>query len=420
MIVNQVVQKILGGKASLPPHQSPVTLQEQYFFIIFIFTSFGGHLCNSREYIYISMYRPLSPLDILSWLSPIKGEDLVIWIIFMSWVRFPRTLTLRQRLRGQPWRSESLSCERSWSAEQKPEPVPGALWLRKSFIAVMNWDKGAGPPYPVTDHQPVISLKLVNITLDKTPLLSWDPIPEKGLRGKLAAANTSMTSVEWASQPWCENVSRHPLHGLDPLTSYRKLTPFEIQFSSVVQSCLPLCDPMHWSTPGFPVRHQLPELTQTHVRRVGEAIQPSHPLSSPSPPAFRVFSNESVLCIGWPTYWSFSFSISPSNEYSGLISFRMDWLDLFAVQGTLKTLLQHHSSKASILRCSAFLIVQLSHPYMTTGNTIALTRWTFVGKVMSLLFNMLSRLVISFLPRNKHPLISWLQSLCSDFGATEK
>ena len=118
-------------------------------------------------------------------------------------------------------------------------------------------------------------------------------------------------------------------------------------------------------------------------------------------PNIRVFSNESVLCIRWPKYWSFSFSISPSNEYSGLIAFRMDWLDLLAVQGTLKSLLQHHSSKALILRCSAFFIVQLSHPYMTTGKTIALTRWTFVGKVMSLLFNMMSRLVIGFLPRSK-------------------
>ena len=127
-------------------------------------------------------------------------------------------------------------------------------------------------------------------------------------------------------------------------------------------------------------------------------------------PSIRVFSSESVLCIRWPKYWSFSFSISPSNEYSGLISFRMDWLDLLAVQGTLKSLLQHHSSKASVLRCSAFFIVHLSHPYMTTGKTIALTRRTFVGKVMSLLFNMLSRLVITFLPRSECLLISWLQS----------
>ena len=128
------------------------------------------------------------------------------------------------------------------------------------------------------------------------------------------------------------------------------------------------------------------------------------------PSIIRVFSNESALRIRWPKYWSFSFSKSPSNEYSGLISFRMDWLDLLEVQGTLKSLLQQHRSKASILRCSAYLIVQLSYPYMTTGKTIALTRWTFVGKIMSLLFNMLSRLVITFLPKSKHLLISWLQS----------
>ena len=127
-------------------------------------------------------------------------------------------------------------------------------------------------------------------------------------------------------------------------------------------------------------------------------------------PSIRVFSNESTLCIWWPKYWSFSFSISPSNEHAELISFRMDWLDLLTVQGTLKSLLQHHSSKASILWCSAFFTVQLSHPYITAGKTIALTRWTFVGKVMSLLFNMPSKLVITFLPRSKHLLISWLQS----------
>ena len=128
------------------------------------------------------------------------------------------------------------------------------------------------------------------------------------------------------------------------------------------------------------------------------------------PPSIRVFSNESTLHMRWPKYWSFSFSISPSKENPGLISFRLDWLDLLAVQGTLKSLLQHHSSKASILRYSAFFIVQLSHPYMTTGKTIVLTRWSFVAKVMSLLFNMLSRLVITFLPRSKRLLISWLQS----------
>ena len=132
-------------------------------------------------------------------------------------------------------------------------------------------------------------------------------------------------------------------------------------------------------------------------------------LLPPIPPSIRAFSNESTLRMRWPKYWSFSFSISLSNEHPGLISFRMDWLDLHAVQGTLKSLLQHHSSKASILRSSAFFIVQLSHPYMTTRKTIALTRWTIVGKVMSLLFNLLSRLVITFLPRSKRLLISWLE-----------
>ena len=141
--------------------------------------------------------------------------------------------------------------------------------------------------------------------------------------------------------------------------------------------------------------HQLPELAQTHVHSVSDAIQPSHPLSSPSPLALNLSQQQSFR-IRWPKYQSFS--ISPSNEYSELISFRMDWLDLLAVQGTFKSLLQHHSSKASILQCSAFFTVQLSYPYMTTGKTIALTRWTFVGKVMSLLYNMLSRLVIAFLP----------------------
>ena len=133
-------------------------------------------------------------------------------------------------------------------------------------------------------------------------------------------------------------------------------------------------------------------------------------LLPPIPPSIRIFSNESTLYMRWPKYWSFSFSINPSNEHPGLTSFRMDWLDLLAVQGTLKSLLQHHSSKASIFRCSALFTVQLSHPYMTNGKTIALTRWTFVDKVMSLLFNMLSRLVITFLPRSKRLLTSWLQS----------
>ena len=188
-----------------------------------------------------------------------------------------------------------------------------------------------------------------------------------------------------------------------------------VQFSSVAQSCQTLCDPMNRSTPGLPVHHN----SRSSLRLTSiESVMPSSHLTLCRPlllppsifPSIRVFSNESVLHIRWPKYWSFNFSVSPSNEYSGLISFRMDWLDLLVVQGTLKSLLQHHSSKASILLLSAFFTGQLSHPYMTTGKTIALIRRTFVGKVMSLLLNMLSRLVITFLPRSKRLLISWLQS----------
>ena len=178
-----------------------------------------------------------------------------------------------------------------------------------------------------------------------------------------------------------------------------------IQFRSVQSlSCVQLCDLMDCKMPGLPIHHQLLELAQTHVHQVSEAIQPSHPRSSPSLPTFSHSQHQGFfqwVSFSYPVakVLSFSFSISPSNEYSELISLRMDWLDLLTVQGTLKSLLQYHSSKASILRSLAFFTVQLSHPYMTTGKTIALTRWTFVGKVMSLLFNMLSRLVISFLPR---------------------
>ena len=156
-----------------------------------------------------------------------------------------------------------------------------------------------------------------------------------------------------------------------------------VQFSSVAQSCPTLCGPMNGRKPGLPVHHQLPEVTQTYVRQVSDAIQPSHLgrpllLLPPIPPSIRVFSNESTIRMRWPKYWSFSFSIIPSKEHPGLI-FRMDWLDLLAVQGTLKSLFQHHRLKQSILRCSAFFTVQLSHPYMTTGKTIALTRRTLVG-----------------------------------------
>ena len=171
---------------------------------------------------------------------------------------------------------------------------------------------------------------------------------------------------------------------------------------------------MDCSTPGFPVCHQFLELVQLKPIK---SVMPSdhfilcHPLFLLPPifPSIRVFSNESVLRIRWPKIWNFSFSLSPSTEYSGLISFRIDWFDLLAFQGTLKSLLQHHISKASILQCSAFFITKLSHPYMTNGKTIAFHRWIFVDKVMSLLFNMMSRLVIAFLPRKKHLLISCLQ-----------
>ena len=180
---------------------------------------------------------------------------------------------------------------------------------------------------------------------------------------------------------------------------------------SVAQSCPTLCNPMDCLCPSSTPR------TFSNSCPLGRWFHPTIsssvvPFSScpQIPPSIRVFSNESTLHMRWPEYWSFSFNISLSNEHTGLISFRMDWLDLLAVQGTLKSLLQHHSSKASILCHSAYFIVQLSHLYMTTGKTITLTKWTFVGKVMSLLLNMLSRLVITFLPRSKRLLISWLQS----------
>ena len=190
---------------------------------------------------------------------------------------------------------------------------------------------------------------------------------------------------------------------------------FTVQFSSVAQWCLTFCDHMNHSMPGLPVHQQLLEFTQTHVHK---SVMPSNHLIFSCPllflpsnfPSIRVFSNESTLRMRRPKYWSFSLSISPSNEHPGLVSFRLDWLDLLSVQGTLKSLLQHHSSKASILQYSAFFTVQLSHSFMTTCKTTALTRWTFAGKVISLLFNILSRLVITFLPRSKRLLISWLES----------
>ena len=182
--------------------------------------------------------------------------------------------------------------------------------------------------------------------------------------------------------------------------------------SSGTQSCLTLWDPMDCSTPGLPVLHQLQSLIKLmsikSVMPFNHLILCQPLLLLPSVfPSIKVFSNDSAIRIRWPKDWSFSFSISISNEYSGLISFWMDWFDHLAIQGTLKSLFQHHTSKASIFQHSAFFMVWLSHPYMTTRKTIALTRQTFISKVMSLLFNMLSRLVIAFLPRSKHLLISW-------------
>ena len=197
-----------------------------------------------------------------------------------------------------------------------------------------------------------------------------------------------------------------------------------IQFSSVTQSCLTLCDPMDCSKPGFPVHLQLQEFTQTHIHQVGDAIQPSYPLLSPSPPpstfpSIRVFSTESVLHIRWPKCWSFSFS--PSSEYSVLISFRIDWFDLLAGQGIHKSLFQQHSSKTPILWHSVFFMVQLSYLKMTTGKTIALTIWTFAGKVMSLLFNMLPRFALAVFFFKKQASFNFMSAvtICSNFGDQE-
>ena len=228
----------------------------------------------------------------------------------------------------------------------------------------------------------------------------WFPLGSTGLISlqSKGLSRVFSSTITWKHQFFCAQ---------PPLWSNSHIHTWLLEKPSVqlTQLCPTLCDPMDCSTAGFPLHHQLLKLAQTHVHRVGDASNHlilCHPLLPPSIfSSIRVFSNESVLHIRWPKYWSFSFSISPSNEYLGLISFRIDWFDLLAVQGTLKSLLQHRSSKASILWCSAFFIVQLSHLYMTTGKTIALTRWTFVGKVTSLLLNMLSRLVIAFLLRSK-------------------
>ena len=277
-----------------------------------------------------------------------------------------------------PWSRSTTAPRRLPPGLQRPQPLlPGCccqLWTH------CLWHHWAAP---------------------SSPLAKRDPCPA-GIKEESPHPPSPPQS------PWAEDSG--PGRGHPSSVMETPLSP--VQCSSVTRFM------SDCNTPGLPVHHQLPELTQTHVQWVGDAIEPSHPLSSrplllPASiiPSIRVFSNELVLPIRWPKYWSFSFSTRSSNDYSGLISFTMNCLDLLAVQGTLKSLLQHHSSKASTLWCSAFFIVQLSHPYMTTGKAIALTRWTF--KVMSLLFNMLSRLVIAFLPRSKH---SWVTN-CSDFGA---
>ena len=244
--------------------------------------------------------------------------------------------------------------------------------------------------------------------------------------GHIIFGHNLETKQQWRQNAWHRTLSGHSFGNV-----YRELVSVrpnksqgqaDSEISSIeLLSCVWLFV-TPWtacSTLGLPVHHQLLELAQTHVHQVTAAIRPSHPLSSPSP-AFNLSQYHGIF--RWVSYshqaakyWSFSFSISPSNEYSGLISFRMDWLDLLAVQGTLKGLLQHNNSESSLLQCSVFFMVQLSHPYVTTGKTIGLTRWTLVSKAMSLLFNMWSRYVrphldLAFLPKSKHILISWLQS----------
>ena len=234
---------------------------------------------------------------------------------------------------------------------------------------------------------------------------SWTSVVAQMVNNSTALQETWVRSLGW-EDPLEKGTATHT-----SILAWR----ISIRISSVAQSCPTLCNPMECSMPGLPVHHQFPEFTQTHVHWVGDDIQPPHPLPSPSPPVFNLSQHQGLF--QWVSslhqvakLLEFQLKHQSSNEYSELISFRMNWLDLLEVQGTLKSLLQHHSSKASILQCSALFLVQLSHPHMTTEKTIALTRQTFVGKVMSLLFTMMSRLVKAFFPRSKHLLISWLQS----------
>jgi len=234
----------------------------------------------------------------------------------------------------------------------------------------------------------------------------------KALYGRLPAFSEAVLFALVKKSRWCSSSTQIGAEVFSVKQTFQQLPV--VQFRSVAQSCPALWDPMDHSTPGISVHHELPELTKTHVHRVSDAIQPPHPLPSPFLPAFNLSQHQGLF--KWVSsshqvtkVLQFQLQHSPSNEHSGLISFRMDWLNLLAVQGTLKSLLQHHSSKASILWCSAFFRVQISHPYISTGKTIALTRQAFVGKATSLLFNMLSMLVITFHPRSIHLLISWLK-----------
>ena len=298
-----------------------------------------------------------------------------------------------------------------------PCPPPGDLpdpGIEPTSLHLVYWQVGSLPGKP---HKTLLGAQTTEVCLlwvleaggpQSRYWQGWFPLgaDEGGICSRLLSLLDSQVSVSYLCLHliflclWLSKL---------PLLIRTSIRSDSVQFSSVAQSCLTLCDPINRSTPGLPVHHQLQEFTQTHVHWVGDAIQPSHPLSYSSPPASGSFPMSQLFAWGGQSI-GVQLQLVPSKEHPGLISFRMDWLDLLAVQGTLKSLLQHHSSKASILQRSAFFTVQLSHPYMTTGKTIALTRRTFVGKVMSLLLNMLSRLVITFLPRSECLLISWLQS----------
>ena len=300
---------------------------------------------------------------------------------------------------GWGWRRRGTPC---WCL-RRAAGSPGRLPTGESPFLLVAWGRsGELPAGIVTENVKYYKLPREGPPSPNAPVLlvlaCCNHHPLTGSQRSFIAGQESdtmlLSSPEWAPRTWLPNLQKFSLL---------------LSRSVVSDSLRP-----HWLQHArLPILHHLPELAQTHVHWVSDAIQSSRPLSSPSPPPSvfsrsRVFCNESVLHIRWQKYWSFS--ISHSNEYSGRISFRIDWLDPLDVQGTLKSLLQHHSSKASILRRSAFFMVQLSYPYMIAGTTIALTRWTFVNKVTSLLFNTLSRFVLAFLPRSKCLVITQMQS----------